>query len=129
MWRSAEESADKSAFGRPSQVYQALLATKEVAEAYFKSKATGNSMGPWEKAFGEKGFKYAATESQNTMNMYGKDRVFVQKGRRLEMARHLTLGGGDRQNCLQIYFEVDEPRQRFVIGYCGMHLRYYGMTT
>lgn len=26
-------------------------------------------------------------------------------------------------------WEVDEPRQRFVIGYCGMHLRYYGMTT
>ena len=129
VWRSAEESADKSSFARPSQVYQALLAIKEVAEAYFKSKAASQSMGSWEKAFSERTFKYAATESQNTMNMYGDERVFVHKGRKLQMLRHLTLGGGDRQNCLQIYFEVDEPRQRFVIGYCGMHLRYYGMTT
>lgn len=61
--------------------------------------------------------------------MYGAERTFVHRGRKLVMQRHLTLGGGDRQNCLQIYFDVDESRQRFVIGYCGMHLRYYGMTT
>lgn len=129
VWRSAEESADKSAFARPAQAYQALLAIKEVAEAYFKSKTSGRPMGPWEKAFGERGFKYAANESQNTMNMFGGERIFVHKGRKLQMQRHLTLGGGDRQNCLQIYFEVDEAQQRFVVGYCGVHLPYYGMTT
>jgi hypothetical protein len=129
VWRSAEESAVKSAFARPSQVYQALLAIKEVAEAYFKSKATGRSMGPWDKAFTDKGFKYAATESQNTLNMYGDERVFVHKGQKLQMLRHITMGGGDRQNCLQIYFEVHEGLQRVMIGYCGMHLPYYGMTT
>ena len=58
--RSAEESAKKSSFARPAQVYQALLATKEVAEAYFKSKAAARSMGPWEKVFVEKGFHQGA---------------------------------------------------------------------
>ncbi|MBI4220410.1 MAG: hypothetical protein HY682_09725 [Chloroflexi bacterium] len=129
VWRSAEESAEKSSFSRPAQVYQALLAINEVADTYFRSRATGKPMGPWEKAFGERGFKYAATESQNTLNMYGEERVFVHKGRKLQMQRHLTLGGGDRRNCLQIYFELDDGSQRFVIGYCGVHLRYYGMTT
>lgn len=129
VWRTAEESADKSAFSRPIHVYQAFLAIKEVAEACFRSRITGKAMGPWEKAFTEKGFKYAATESQNTLSMYGEERLFVDKGRKLQMQRHLTLGGGDRQNCLQIFFEVDDARQRFVVAYCGMHLRYYGMTT
>jgi hypothetical protein len=125
VWRSAEESAERSSFARPAQVYQALLAIKEVAETYFKSKAAARSMGPWDKLFEQKGFKYAAVEGLITMSMYGDDRVFVQRGRRLQMQRHLTLGGGDRRNCLQIYFEVDEPGRRFVIGYCGMHLPYY----
>jgi hypothetical protein len=45
------------------------------------------------------------------------------------MLRHLTLGGGDRTNCLQIYFDVDEKTKKFAIGYCGRHLPYYGMRT
>lgn len=38
------------------------------------------------------------------------------------MLRHLTLGGGDRQNCLQVYFEFDRDARKVLIGYCGVHL-------
>lgn len=77
----------------------------------------------------DRGFKYAATESKNTLNMYGEDRDFSYKGKKRRMVKHLTLGGGDRKNCLQIYFDPDDQERRFLIGYCGVHLPYYGMST
>jgi hypothetical protein len=129
IWSSAERSADKSAFARPSEVYEALMALRELADAHFKAKKDGRPIGAWEDWFEKKGFKYAAKESQNTLNMYGSDRDFTHKGERRRMVRHLTLGGGDRNNCLQIYFEIDEATERFLVGYCGVHLPYYGMRT
>ena len=40
------------------------------------------------------------------------------------MFKHLTLGGGDKVNCLQIYFEADDEVGNMDIGYCGEHLPY-----
>lgn len=129
IWSSADQSAEKSAFARPSEVYEALMAIHELADAQFKSKSAGKPVGPWESWFEKRGFKYAAKESQNTLNMYGSERDFSHDGEKRRMVRHLTLGGGDRNNCLQIYFDVDESSERFLIGYCGVHLPYYGMRT
>jgi hypothetical protein len=129
VWPSAERTAEMSAFARPSEVYQALMAIRELAEAHFKSKIEGRAVGPWEDWFEKRGFKYAAKESQNTLSMYGSDRDFTHKGDKRRMVRHLTLGGGDRANCLQIYFDIDDDAKRVLIGYCGVHLPYYGMRT
>jgi len=129
IWPSARDSANRSDFARPAQVYRALAAVKEVAESYFRSRTDGLAMGPWEAAFSDRGFDYAAHEHQTTITMYGAERTFSNADRRLRMEKHLTLGGGSRQNCLQIYFEIDEAQRRFVIGYCGMHLRYAAMAT
>ena len=44
------------------------------------------------EGFFERTFKYAATESQNTMNMYGDERVFVHKGRKASNAAASHIG-------------------------------------
>ena len=41
------------------------------------------------------------------------------------MQRHLTLGGGSTNHCLQVYFEFDDGAARVAVGYCGRHLRYF----
>ena len=129
IWPSAKRSAEKSRYARPHEVYQGLLAIREVLDQYFKSRTDGTSMGSWEEAFEHRGFKYAGKDSQTTTTMHGKHRKFTYQGRTLQMERHLTLGGGDRENCLQIYFEVDDKAKRGIVGYCGMHLPYAGMST
>lgn len=47
---SAVESADESDFARPTEVYEALMAIRDLADAYFK-KAGGAATGPWERWF------------------------------------------------------------------------------
>ena len=51
------------------------------------------------------------------------------KGERKQMLRHITIGGGDRTNCIQIYFEPNEEKQKIEVGYCGVHLSYYNQRT
>ncbi len=124
VWPSAEEAAGESRFARPEQVYEALLAITEVMDMYFESKERGAGMGPWEKAFEDRGFEYVAHEAQTTLTMYGAARTFTHKGRRLLMEKHITIGGGDRENCLSIYFEPDDEKKTVNIGHCGVHLPY-----
>jgi hypothetical protein len=126
---SAKEPADASRFRDPMQVYNALESVSEFAKKYFQTKAAGESMGPWEDAFKSFGFDYASRDSQTTASKYREQRTFVYQGNAVTMAKHVTLGGGSRENCPQIYFEVDETAKRFVLGYCGRHLDFARMRT
>jgi len=128
VWDSALESAEASDFARPKEVYNAMQAIARLADRYYKGedRSTGT---PWDEYFDQLGFKYAAQESDSTMNHYGEDRIFAHDGERQEMQRHLTLGGGSRKNCLQIFFDIDNEQERFAVGYCGVHLPYYSQRT
>jgi hypothetical protein len=99
------------------------MAIRDVAELYFASREAGRPMGPWEDAFEERGVKYAAQESRATMNQFGSERDFTSDGIKRRIEKHLTLGGGDKKNCLQIYFDADDAAGRFVVAHCGRHLR------
>jgi hypothetical protein len=128
VYDSAVESAEESDFGRPAQVLEALLAIAEVGAAWRKARKAKKNFKPLKSAFAEKiSCKYAVRESQQTMNMYGGERVFRHQGASRTMEEHLTLGGGDRVNCLQIYFQFDVDSKKVHIGYCGVHLSYSGM--
>ncbi len=123
-WTSAEESRYKE----PEKAYRALEAIRELAGLWFDKKKRV-SVGPWEDFFRKRTFTIAMHESQTTMGRYAKERTFAHGGKKITMEKHITLGGGSRENCLQIYFEVDEPNGKFLIGYCGMHLPYAGWRT
>jgi len=125
IYKSAKESAAASDFARPEEILKALLSIAEVGGEYFASKGK-RSMGPWDAAFAAHGLKYAPTDSQNTINMYGEERKFTHDGVRKQMLKHLTVGKGDTKNCVQIYFEPNDQTHRIEIGYCGRHLSYYG---
>lgn len=120
IWSDAREAAEESPFSRPNEVYEALEAIAELAELDYKDSETG----PWTKFFEERGIKYASNEKQVTMGKYGDERIFHDRDsdRRREIQRHLTLGAGSREECVQIYFDREDDSNRFAVGYCGMHL-------
>jgi hypothetical protein len=120
---TARRSAAESDFARPVEVLQALMAVRDVAQLYFESREARRPMGSWEDAFAARGLKYRAQESHATTNQFGAERDFTNDGVKRRIEKHLTLGGGDRKNCLQIYFYADDAAGRFVVAYCGRHLR------
>lgn len=129
IWDSALESAEKSNFARPKEIFEALKAVTELGDIYFESLQSGESIGTWEQFFAARGFKYAPTDGEMTVNLYGKERIHSHQNERKQMLKHITIGGGDRTNCVQIYFEPNEANQKIEVGYCGMHLSYYTQRT
>jgi hypothetical protein len=126
VWEDARRSATASPFAMPAKVYRALQAIAEVGRAYFQAKDGGPPLGPVERAFACRvPFKYTGFESQTTLHLYGAERVFHGDGQSRQMQRHLTLGGRDTNNCLQIYFDFDDALRRVLIGHCGRHLSYH----
>ncbi|MBX9625130.1 MAG: hypothetical protein K2X82_15090, partial [Gemmataceae bacterium] len=125
VWQDAVRSAVESRFASPDQAYRALAAIAEVGRGYFAARDGGPPLGPVDQAFRRRTpFKYAGFESRTTLGMYGEARVFRHGGEARPMQRHLTLGGGQTNNCLQIYFDFDDAARRVLIGYCGRHLPY-----
>jgi hypothetical protein len=129
IWDSALDSATKSNFARPKEVFDALKSIARLGTMYFESLQKGESMGSWDQFFAAHGFKYAPGEGEMTINLYGNERCFSHQGVRKQMLKHLTIGGGDRNNCIQIYFEPNDESKKVEVGYCGMHLKYYNQRT
>jgi len=123
---TAKNAAESSEFARPEEVYQALMAIRDVGNLYFDSVRTGTSMGGWAEQLGKRGFtQYSQTESDTVKNdyrKYGRYREFTLNGGKRKIYQHLDLGGGDRKNCLQIYFEADRKLNMIIIAHCGEHL-------
>jgi hypothetical protein len=123
---TAKNAAGSSEFARPEEVYQALMAIRDVGNLYFDTVRTGSSMGGWAEQLGKRGFtQYSQTESDTVKNdyrKYGRYREFTLNGSKRKIYQHLDLGGGDRKNCLQIYFEADRKLNRIIIAHCGEHL-------
>ena len=123
VYDSARRSAEASDFARPQDVYRALMAVRDIGRLQFQAKANGESMGSWDAQFKSRGFtQYSPDESQTTKTQYGKQRKFTHNGKTRSIFRHLDLGGGDRKNCLQIYFEPDNESEKTIVAYCGTHL-------
>ena len=95
IWDNAWNSAKGSNFAGPTRILEALQAIAEIGRRYFTALQEEQSLGPLEQLFRDRiPFKYACGESEMTMAMYGHERVFQCRGRKREIQRHLTLGGG-----------------------------------
>jgi hypothetical protein len=95
IWDNAWNSAKGSNFAGPTRILEALQAIAEIGRRYFTALQDEQSLGPLEQLFRDRiPFKYACGESEMTMAMYGHERVFQCRGRKREIQRHLTLGGG-----------------------------------
>ncbi len=129
FWPSALESAGVSRSERYESVFQALEILHRIASDYFASLDKGASVGRFEDQFAPYRIKYSAKESQTTGAKFRQQRTFTSGDRSLFMERHLTIGGGDRQDTVQIFFEIDPSARKFIVGYCGLHLDYARMRT
>lgn len=118
---SAHKAAEASSSSRVDDVARALEDLKELSKRYFSSP--DRSVGPWDDYFRERGLNYARAESEQTMAMHGDERIFRHNGTQWTMEKHLTIAKNHPTDCVQIYFDVDEENGRFVIGYCGPHLK------
>lgn len=125
-WEDARRSAEESPFASPAQVWRALRAIAEVGREYFAAADGDAPLGPIDQAFSRRvPFKYTGFESESTLSRFGNERVFHDAANTLQMQRHLTLGGGQTNNCLQIFFEFDDEARRVAVGYCGKHLPFH----
>lgn len=121
----ARRSAAESPFRSPDRVLSALEAIAELSKIHFSKTPFGSGIGPLETFFRSRGaLDYASQDSVTTTGKYGQQRRIIYHGEPLMLSRHLTLGGGSRENCLQIYWELDSATKKIVIGHCGLHLDY-----
>ncbi|PWT98975.1 MAG: hypothetical protein C5B51_28105 [Terriglobia bacterium] len=123
---TARRSAEESEFARPEEVYRALMAIRDVGRLYFESLESDTSIGSWAEQLKRRNFtQYSASESatvKNDYRKYARYREFAINGEKRRIYQHLDLGGGDRKNCLQIYFDADRDLKRIIVAHCGVHL-------
>ena len=113
IWDNAYTSASNINGSSPKRVYTVLKILAKVGNIYFQ-QANNNGI---VYLLNEEGVRCSG-ESRSTMNEYGDERFFRQRGISRQMEMHIKVG---RQ--LRIYFDIDTKNKKIIIGYCGRHLR------
>lgn len=127
---TTRRAAAESPYRNANKVLTAFEALAELATAYFATVPAGQYVGPLEPFFRARGaLDYAVGESMSTMGRFGGQRTLTYNGRAVTLERHLTLGGGSRENCLQLFWEFEPEQQKILVGHCGLHLDYAGHRT
>lgn len=118
---SAIDSARRSQFRRPNDVYKAFEALDDCASK-LEQGSLGKSIQLWLKD--EHNLEYTPTESPTTMGQYGRQREFTDNGKTLEMQAHVKLGGGgnDPQHQMRIHVRWKRSENKWLIGHVGEHL-------
>ena len=117
--QEARDSAAASTYRDPGKVYTAFEALADLAEVRMTGPL-GKSVKDW---LGERGFAYAAHESQTTMGMYGDERTFRYGGAKITMEEHIKFGvGPDPRLHLRIHLMWHPGESRWLIGHVGRHL-------
>ena len=114
---SAVETASKSPFRRPYDVWNVVSAMEQCA-ALRLTDGLGVNVEEWFKGLG---IEFAPTESKSTREQYGAERVIEGK----DMSAHFKLGSGtsDQQNYLRIHVYWNKDEGEWVVGHIGPHLR------
>lgn len=118
---TALDSAEKSPFKRPEQVFDMLQAMAEVTTEW--REAEGSLGKPWEHAVGTHGYEFKVAIGETTRNQWGSQYTFQYEGEPLLFEQHITLGAKSPEKCLSAHFHRDEERLVLVVGHCGRHLR------
>ena len=115
----AIKSAADSNYLYPDDVYAAFEALAELAGER-AAGSLGRRVQDWLR---ERGFDYAAHESQTTMGMYGGERTYRYGGAKIAMEEHIKFGvGPDPRLHLRIHLWWHDGESRWIIGHVGRHL-------
>ena len=112
----ALESAERSAFRRPGEVFAFLRALSETAQLL----ANGVHEDPFH-LLKQRGFP---SKPSNGLTMSRHRRFYFMpfEGREVSLSMHVTLGSRNQNTCMSIHWWHDSEGRRFVIGHCGKHL-------
>ena len=114
----AEESAERSPFKRPDEVYECL----ETMHGIARDHAAGDLAGrPLDEVFKQRGFVKKPC-SKPTMKRHHRFYHASYDGREVDLSQHITLGSRNQNTCLSIHWWHDAERGQFVILHCGKHL-------
>ena len=108
---TAFESAEKSQFRRPAEVYRTFEVLSDCARARVNKGTLGINVTQW---LANRSVEYAAGESQPTEEKYGDDRTFCG----VYMPAHVKIGGSE----LRIHLSWDASAGKWLIGHVGAHL-------
>ena len=107
---TAFESAERSQFRRPAEVYRAFEILSECARE--RGKGTlGISVTQW---LANRSVEYSAGESESTEREYRDARTFCG----VYMPAHVKIGGSE----LRIHLSWDDSANKWLIGHVGAHL-------
>ena len=112
----ARESAERSAFRRPDEVYAFAEALHDVATTL----ASGVHGDP-HLLLQAHGF-HSKPSHHLTMSRHRRFYFMPFEGREVSLSMHVTLGSRNQNTCMSIHWWHDSERRRFVIGHCGKHL-------
>ena len=116
---TAIEASEQSPFMRPKDVFAAL-----VRLGFFWKDIRGAGNRVEETARETLKFPCSLHESDTTLRKFGDQRIARFDGGEAQLEKHLTLGGGPKQNpktTAQIYFG-DDANGQLLVGHVGRHL-------
>ncbi len=117
---SAFESAGRSPYQRPEDVYSAFSTLNELSEARVHGPL-GMALEDW---LLERNIRYSPHQSQTTRERYADQYTFPEGEHKWDMQEHLIFGSSfDPRHCLRIHFAWDEQAKQHVIGWVGRHRR------
>jgi hypothetical protein len=117
---NSKDSADKSPFLRPHEVYNALWKMNTVASVWAKNNGGGDLITMLRTA--GVGKRVSGFISQTSKGKWGKEYTFIYNRKPQMFESHVTLGSGDANTCASIHFFHDQDRGKLVIGHVGRHL-------
>ena len=114
--RSAFESARRSQFSRPNEVYYAL----ETLDACGKARIEGTLSGDIAEWMAGRGVEFAAHESEKTVEQHADERTFYDRelDQSIYMPAHIKIGGSQ----LRIHVLWETAANEWLIGWVGDHL-------
>lgn len=115
---SARKSAERSPFGRPGDIYDALGDIDSVAQQFFKNGGDIKGL-LTERGWGKRCSMHI---SATTKSRFGNSYTFNYGGSDKLFEPHITLGAGNAASCASIHFFIDNNIKKFVIGHVGEHL-------
>lgn len=120
----AVESARKSPFKRPSEIYDFLVDLNEVSETWSALRKETGSGGDLRQHLIARGWgkRVSWHISDTSKGKWGSDYQVEYKGETRTFEPHVTLGARDATTCASIHFIPDPDDDVIVVGHIGRHL-------
>jgi HIRAN domain len=115
-----DSAAEAKVFREKKRAFELLW---KLATEYWTILASGRGDVDGRRVFGNESFSAKESETVERNTRARRLRMFVYKGKKIEMMKHLKIGVKEsKAETLRVHFDWDTERRVIVIGHCGKHL-------